>query len=71
MFATTKCQIKTYSGTANAQLVKVDVADICEICNERDGCNGASEYRPIAMMIAIPIVVIKILSLWNLRYVIL
>lgn len=63
MFATTKCEIKTYSGTGNSQLLKVDIADICEICNERDGCNGAAEYRPIAMMIAIPIVIMKILAI--------
>lgn len=57
MFATTKCEIKTYGGIGNSQLLKVDTADICEICNDRDGCNGASKYESIAIMIAIPIAI--------------
>lgn len=34
----------------------------CDKCDS-DGCNGASEYGPVAMMIAIPVIIMKITSL--------
>lgn len=38
-------------------------AQICEACYDRDGCNGASsQYAPIAVVIAIPMAILKILS---------
>lgn len=36
----------------------------CEVCDSGDGCNGAAQYGPLAMMIAIPaIVIIKMLAI--------
>lgn len=36
--------------------------DQCEIC-ESDGCNGATQYGPAALLICIPLVIVKILSI--------
>lgn len=48
-----------------------DEASICETCIEGDGCNGAtgaSQIGSIAVIIAIPMAIIKNLLLWNLRF---
>lgn len=37
-------------------------ADICEPCFDEDGCNGASEYGPLALLIVVPVTLMKILS---------
>lgn len=37
-------------------------ADICKACIDGDGCNGASQFGPITVMIAIPMAIIKFLS---------
>lgn len=37
-------------------------ADTCEACIDSDGCNGASQYGPLTVMIAIPMALMKILS---------
>lgn len=38
------------------------MADVCEFC-ETDGCNGAAQYVPIAMMIiSIPIAIMKLFA---------
>lgn len=40
-----------------------DVKVSCEETCKTDGCNGSSQYGPVAMMIAIPIIILKLLSL--------
>lgn len=37
-------------------------ADFCEPCFDEDGCNGASGYGPIALLIVVPVTLMKILS---------
>jgi hypothetical protein len=37
--------------------------EYCQTCTT-DGCNGASQYGPIAMLVAIPVVIAKMLVLW-------
>lgn len=57
------CTIKTVYNTGNSRQFTVDVSDICEACNDSEGgCNGASQYGPVAVMIAIPMAIIKILA---------
>lgn len=34
----------------------------CLVCNS-DGCNGAAQYGPIALLIALPVAIAKIFSL--------
>lgn len=39
------------------------VADVCELCNDADGCNGAAQYGLAMILIAIPAVILmKIFS---------
>lgn len=43
---------------------KTATADACHFCNT-DGCNGAAEHGPMAMMIiSIPIAISKLISQW-------
>lgn len=38
------------------------LADVCEFCDS-DGCNGAAQYAPMAVMIiSIPIAIVKLFS---------
>ena len=46
----------------DSEFILVMQSGIAESCDS-DGCNGASQYGPIAMMIAIPVIVMKILML--------
>lgn len=36
--------------------------EFCETC-QTDGCNGAAQYGPVALLVAIPVAVAKILLL--------
>lgn len=55
-------QCKTSADSAKATCEaesKGSDSSICETCNT-DECNGALQYGPVALMIAIPLAVIKI-----------
>lgn len=36
--------------------------EFCETC-DTDGCNGASQFGPVALLITVPVAIAKILSL--------
>lgn len=40
-----------------------DVKVSCENVCDTDGCNAAAQYGPVAMMIAIPVIMLRISSL--------
>lgn len=60
-FASFSCTFQQAYVAGNSQHVQIDVADICESCTDRDGCNRASGYGPTIMMIASSMAIIKIL----------
>lgn len=37
----------------------------CDYC-DRDGCNGAAQYGPIALFIVVPVAIAHLLFLWIL-----
>lgn len=43
-------------------------ADTCEACYDDDGCNGSSKFGPIAVLIAVPVTLMKILSFWSSKF---
>lgn len=47
---------------ANANTPEYIKTEFCETCNF-DGCNGAAQYGPIAMLVIIPAVLAKLLLL--------
>lgn len=44
----------------NENFCKGSAYDFCETCSS-DGCNGAAQYGPIALMAAIPVAIAKLM----------
>lgn len=59
-----KDSIARFFNSLNLNNLKADekIKEVCEMCDS-DGCNSASQYGPVAMMIAIPVIIMRITSL--------
>lgn len=55
------CSVTTYVTTGNSRQIKYDTSDICAAC-DTDGCNEAPKYAPMAVMIAIAVAAVKMLT---------
>lgn len=58
-----KCTITTYFSTGNSpNTTQFDTAEVCQPCTDADGCNGTSQYGPVAAVITVSMVIMRMLT---------